>query len=279
MNKWKKIPGFDDYEVSRKGEIRSWKNDASTPKTLSQFLCSDGYIRVNVSNHGKSFSLKTHILVARAFLGEMPCGFQVNHKNGIQHDNRLENLEYVTPRENTRHAWMLGLNESCRKNGSTNGQSKLNESQVLKIISLRKQGMSYKNLGKMFKVNPQTCSDIFNGKRWSWLTAIHEHEKMKQLTLDHARFNGSDYVPKFDDERLTGQIRRVYETMRDGKWRTLSEIESITGDPQASISAQLRHLRKKRFGAFEIDKRNRGERSHCIFEYRLNLHEKAREGK
>jgi len=83
------------------------------------------------------------------------------------------------------------------------------------------------------------------------------------------RFNGSDYVPELDQKRLTGQIKRVYELMRDGKFRTLGEIEKITNDPQASISAQLRHLRKKRFGGFTVNKRRRGDRENGLFEYQL----------
>lgn len=83
------------------------------------------------------------------------------------------------------------------------------------------------------------------------------------------RFDGSDYVPALDDVRLTGQILRVFDAMQDGKWRTLGEIESVTGDGQASISAQLRHLRKVRFGGHTVNKRPRGERSHGLFEYQL----------
>jgi hypothetical protein len=54
--------------------------------------------------------------------------------------------------------------------------------------------------------------------------------------------------------------------MRDGKWRTLGELEDITGYPPASISAQLRHLRKKRFGAHVVNRRHlhRG-----LYEYQL----------
>jgi len=82
-------------------------------------------------------------------------------------------------------------------------------------------------------------------------------------------FDGSDYDPKYDDVRLGKQITRIYNTMKDGVWRTLSEIEEITDDPQASISAQLRHLRKQRFGGHEVDKRPRGDRHMGLFEYRL----------
>jgi hypothetical protein len=91
------------------------------------------------------------------------------------------------------------------------------------------------------------------------------------LDLDPAvvRFDGPAYNPETDDVRLTGQIKRVFETMEDGQWRTLGEIEAETGDPQASISAQLRHLRKPRFGSHVVEKRNRGDAEHGHFEYRL----------
>jgi len=93
---------------------------------------------------------------------------------------------------------------------------------------------------------------------------------MKQSEFNFSsRFNGSDYEPELDDQRLQGQIKRIYELMKDGKFRTLSEIERETGDPQASISAQLRHLRKKRFGGFMINRQRRGDRKQGLFEYQL----------
>ena len=68
-------------------------------------------------------------------------------------------------------------------------------------------------------------------------------------------FNGSDYVPARDDVRLTGQHERIRDLMLDGKWRTLQEIEIAVDAPPASISAQLRHLRKPRFGGYVVNKR------------------------
>jgi hypothetical protein len=82
-------------------------------------------------------------------------------------------------------------------------------------------------------------------------------------------FPGSDYVAEHDQIRLTGQILRVFNLMKDGKFRTLHEIEAATGDPQASISAQLRHLRKDRFGGYQVNKRRRGDPKQGLFEYQL----------
>lgn len=83
------------------------------------------------------------------------------------------------------------------------------------------------------------------------------------------RFNGPAYDATLDRDRLTHQIRRIYDHIRDGQWRTLRELEQLTGDPQASISAQLRHLRKARFGSHVIEKRRRGEGRRGLWEYRL----------
>ena len=89
------------------------------------------------------------------------------------------------------------------------------------------------------------------------------------------RFNGSDYDHEADQRRLTGQIKRVFSAMRDGEWRTLSELASLTNDPHASVSAQLRHLRKPRFGSHEVNKQSRGEREVGLFEYQLIINDEA----
>ena len=90
------------------------------------------------------------------------------------------------------------------------------------------------------------------------------------------RFDGADYVPERDNPRLKGQLLRVWDVMKDGQWRTLREIANKTNDPEASISAQLRHLRKERFGSHHI------EREHInngLYRYRLiiNTQEKDNE--
>lgn len=82
-------------------------------------------------------------------------------------------------------------------------------------------------------------------------------------------FNGSDYVPKYDDARLKGQMKRIYDLMKDGKFRTLQEIEQATGDPQASISGQLRNFRKLQYGSMTVNKQIRGDRERGLYEYQL----------
>lgn len=85
------------------------------------------------------------------------------------------------------------------------------------------------------------------------------------------RFDGVDYDSKRDNARLTGQLLRIWDVVCDEKWRTLKEIANLTGDPEASISAQLRHLRKPRFGGHTV------ERQHIeggLYKYRLLITDK-----
>lgn len=94
---------------------------------------------------------------------------------------------------------------------------------------------------------------------------LFEHAKEK-LRATEIRFDGSDYSPSNDDVRLTGQILRVYNALKPGKWLTLKELSSITGDGEASVSSQCRHLKKARFGSHTIEKRNLG---YGLWEYRM----------
>jgi hypothetical protein len=82
-------------------------------------------------------------------------------------------------------------------------------------------------------------------------------------------FDGDTYDPAADRARLTGQALRVYEAIKDSQWRTLAEIEDLTRDAQASISARLRDFRKRRFGSHTVNRRHRGEAERGLYEYQL----------
>ena len=80
------------------------------------------------------------------------------------------------------------------------------------------------------------------------------------------RYDGDDYQPSRDNVRLDPQYERIFTYMRSGEWHTLDEIERATKAPAASVSAQLRHMRKERFGSHTVNKRYRGN---GLYEYRL----------
>lgn len=70
-------------------------------------------------------------------------------------------------------------------------------------------------------------------------------------------FDGSDVVRGLDHDRLTLQLEKIRRVIRDGQYRTLAELARLTGAPEASVSAQLRNLRKPRFGGLTIVRRRR----------------------
>ena len=92
---------------------------------------------------------------------------------------------------------------------------------------------------------------------------------------ENLSFDGNCYDKEHDQKRLTGQLLKVYECMKNtinnNRWYTLAEIEYMTGAPAASASAQLRNLRKDRFGGHTINKRPRGDRSGGLFEYSMEV--------
>ena len=91
------------------------------------------------------------------------------------------------------------------------------------------------------------------------------------MKTEDFRFDGPVYEENHDKIRLTGQLLRIFEAIKDGNWYTLNEIHAKTEDPHASISAQLRHLRKERFGSHIVDKKPRGKRNAGIWQYKLTL--------
>lgn len=106
---WKDLnyPGLECFWlISNLGQIKSKK----TGKISKQHI-RNGYYAASIRNYAikKSKTLNIHQLVAMTFIGTIPKGYQVNHKNGIKTDNKFENLEIVKPQENTRHAIKHGL--------------------------------------------------------------------------------------------------------------------------------------------------------------------------
>lgn len=99
MEEWKRIEKFPDYEVSNEGRIKSYKR--KEPAILSPGRYSNGYLFVKLFGKIEKKSCLVHRLVLETFYPVENMEFlQVNHKDCDRANNKLENLEWVTPQEN-----------------------------------------------------------------------------------------------------------------------------------------------------------------------------------
>ena len=167
---WRPIPGSDGlYSASNLGRIRSEPTKAATSgrqrgRVLASYLDTKGYPQFKLCLIGSHKTIKAHRCIAETFLGARPDGFQINHINGDKTDNRVVNLEYVSPSENVIHAHRMGLCEG-RAKGERNCHAKLTADQVASIRALEGR-LSMDQLAERFGVTKTNISYILNRHTW-----------------------------------------------------------------------------------------------------------------
>ena len=163
------IEGYEGlYEINRSGIIRSLSHTMPygdsfrfhKGRVLKACLNKNFiYQRLRLSKNGIAVSFNAHRLVAMTFIDNPLNLPQVNHKNGIQHDNRVENLEWSTAKSNMEHASLNGL----VAHGTRQHSAKLTDEIVKRIITSKD---SLRVLANKYGVTPQAISYIRNGKTW-----------------------------------------------------------------------------------------------------------------
>lgn len=146
MEQWKKIVGYENYEVSNIGRVRNSKT-----MYILKPQKKEGYNRIGLYN--KKFLV--HRLVAQAFIPNhenKPC---VNHINGVRDDNIVENLEWCTISENNKHMYTLGykrtFSEETRKKISKalkNNKNNINNNHIKNVKKIKVNNIEFESMQK-----------------------------------------------------------------------------------------------------------------------------------
>jgi len=173
---WKDILELDSlYQISNKGNIRGKERIVNSPmikcgyrvlsaKNINTHDNYKGYKKVSIKLNTKTYTFMAHRLVAKYFIDNPLNKEQVNHKNGIKYDNRVENLEWCTGSENVIHAMKTGLTKNM---GVGNRNAKLTNELVLRIREMASQGVrQFKIAEQIGVVHKQTIGEIVKRRAW-----------------------------------------------------------------------------------------------------------------
>ena len=196
---WREIPNTD-YSVSSEGRVASRKKGGWR---VMKSRLRNGYPSMYICFSGGRQDIHVHRLVAEAFLGPPPTPkHQVNHKNGVKGDNRAENLEWVTSKENIRHRFdVLGQKAA---HGAALPQCKLTETEVREIRALVVAGESQSVIAARYGVEQTNVSHIARGKTWNWLDPENGPLKFTRLVL-RGEANGSSTLTETDVREIRGR--------------------------------------------------------------------------
>ena len=160
------------YSISNQGRVRRELNghshNARAGYVLKPYLGKQArneyhFVHLRTPNCPTGESCRVHRLVAEAFLGPCPHDLQVNHKNGIKHDNRADNLEYVTASENCKHAFRVGLRIM---RGVANSRARLSEDDVRHIRLKRSRGVTLQSLAHEYGLSISAIHLAARGTNW-----------------------------------------------------------------------------------------------------------------
>jgi hypothetical protein len=121
-----------------------------------------GHLGVSLNHAGRVQTALVHRLVVESFYGPIPAGMEVNHIDFDPTNNRLTNLEIVTPLENVRHTQRAGRTP----HGSGHYGAKLTEADIPTIRELARDGILQREIATRFGIDRKMVSCIVNRKNW-----------------------------------------------------------------------------------------------------------------
>lgn len=163
---WKNIKEFENYyQISNLNRVKSLarydkRGYRIKERILKLQVNNAGYFSVNLWVNCKHKTCLMHRLVAEAFIPNFDNKPQINHRDGGKLNNRVNNLEWCTAKENITHAINTGLRNT---KGEAHGRARLTEDAIIRI---RESVLTLRKLAEIFKVSYQQIGYIKNNKRW-----------------------------------------------------------------------------------------------------------------
>lgn len=157
------VPSFPGYFATPGGEV--WSTRKFRPKKLIGAPSRKGYLCVCMHANGRSQSRFIHRIILETFVGPKPSGCECRHNpDPNPSNNRLENLRWGTPQENTDDKVAAGRQADC--SGDKNGNSRLSVESVIDIKRLYKSGVSASFLAKSHSVSKTHIQRIVSRSAW-----------------------------------------------------------------------------------------------------------------
>lgn len=170
----KEHPIYKEYLISEDGQVYSLhKNTLRKP-----VLTKHGYLRLFIHTNQNIVSCSIHRLVAETYIPNPENKPEVNHINGVKTDNRVENLEWVTSKENKTHAISNGLYDSVI--GENHCFSTISDDTAKKICQCLEDGMRNKDIANMFGVTKDMIANIKAGRSYRHISKKYTFNKTRK---------------------------------------------------------------------------------------------------
>lgn len=164
---WKDIKGYEGlYEVSNYGKVRRLTSGRMRTPVSNTY----GYYNIYLCKNGKQKYFSAAYLVISTFVRERPDGYHINHIDFNRKNNYVENLEYLTPSENSKYSWKHG--RLAKITGENHRSNKLSIKDVIQIRKDKLSGQSTLFISKKFKVSNTNIKLICRRKIWKHVVDI-----------------------------------------------------------------------------------------------------------
>lgn len=205
---WRDIPGYEGYyQASNLGNIKSLPKKYKPLGRILKPQQRNNYLIVSLSRDGKSKSQSVHRIIMKTFKGE--SNLTVNHIDGNKHNNKLENLEYCTPRDNSRHVFISKIK-------TTNTEKFKDE-----IIKDYKNGVTLTKLTKKYHV------DLRHLKMFLLENGFELKERR------------TGKYPKIINRKIIKEVKIMYEKNPEISNKEISERTGLSGSSVTRIMQEI----------------------------------------